>query len=81
MVIHKEKTLSTYIDQNTVLSYVGKYHVTVHRVVPIDTPLLFNEFSSITISEKDGPEHILNVPITPMFAENVGGINLVGYAL
>ena len=26
----KEKTLSTYIDQNTVLSYVGKYHVTVH---------------------------------------------------
>ena len=33
-VNHKEKTLSTYIDQNTVLSYVGKYHVTVHRIVP-----------------------------------------------
>ena len=33
----KEKTLSTYIDQNTVLSYVGKYHVTVHWMVPIDT--------------------------------------------
>jgi hypothetical protein len=29
--------------------------------------------------EKDGPEHIPNVLMTPMFAEIVGGINLVGY--
>ena len=29
--------------------------------------------------EKDGPEHIHNVPIAQMFAENVGGTNLVGY--
>ena len=29
--------------------------------------------------EKDGPEHIPNVPIAQMFAENVGGTNLVGY--
>ena len=43
----KEKTLSTYIDQNTVLSYVGKYHVTVHRMVPIDTPLLLDQFPSL----------------------------------
>ena len=70
--------MSTYIDQNTVLSYVGEYHVKVHRIVPIDTHLLFDQFPSTTMPEKDGHEYIPNLPITPMFAENVGGIILSG---
>ena len=35
--------------------------------------------SPVTMPEKDEPEHIPNVPIAPMFAENVGGTNLAGY--